>query len=342
MVRSWAGLPVGRVVRLDGADADSIALAIDPLPEDAPAIVTYVAQGTRSASDLVTSVLDALERAAVALYPAWLPEAEGISGGAGAGVPAVRALALRRASASDHFGPFLAALATLALTGARRRDRFAPEVRAAGLARVLASGFGRTRTSLLVRVPDGLPPTAQEVLVAGCEWLADRGSLGVWLTGAPLTAVDRVPTITIHLPAATPSGDGTSGTVDHPGAVGYPAVAGRPHPGSLSERRLEAALERCAWAVGRAWNQVYSPHPLAAPIRLDLLWQEERCVVEIDGDDHRARTKFDEDRQRDVQLQIAGYAVLRFTHTHVMTDTETVVRHIEQLLRSRRGEPSEG
>jgi very-short-patch-repair endonuclease len=122
-----------------------------------------------------------------------------------------------------------------------------------------------------------------------------------------------------------------------PPAVGYPAVAGRPHPGSRSEQALEAALATYAWAAGRAWNQTYHPHPLATPIRVDLMWQRERCVVEIDGPDHRGAAKFADDRQRDVRLQLDGYAVLRFPDFQVLTDIDTVIRQIGQFLRGRRG-----
>jgi very-short-patch-repair endonuclease len=449
VVRSWAELPVGRVVRLDGADADALTLAVEPLPENAPAILTYFATGTPTTADMVTAVLRDLEYAAVALFPAWLPEAEGIAEPGGAGLRAVRALALRAAATTDHFGPFLADLAELSLTSrlpspesrrtakhraatspelrpkhrlpdlefgvlppsSRKRAReFSPETRATGLARVLAASFGRSRTALLTHVPEDLSPSAQEVFVAGCEWLAHRGGLGVWLTGAPLPAVDRVQRVTFHLPqtAAHPetsfpsgpaflgssssgrpspavhgsgvgrvggpeaTGDGTTGlhagtgtTGPHVsagtsgphvggvesgpggdvggglgdagmGAVRFPAVAGKPHPASRSEQALEVALAAKDWARGRAWNQTYQPHSLAVPMRVDLLWREERCVVEIDGPDHRRPLKFADDRRRDVQLQLAGYAVLRFTDVHVLTDPEAVVHQIGLFLTNRR------
>jgi very-short-patch-repair endonuclease len=119
--------------------------------------------------------------------------------------------------------------------------------------------------------------------------------------------------------------------------VSYPPVAGRPHPGSRGEQALEAALSACEWAAGRAWNQTYQPHPLAAPIRVDLMWERERCVVEIDGAEHRGAAKFADDRRRDVRLQLDGYAVLRFLDVQVLTDIDTVVRQIGQFLRNRRG-----
>ncbi|MEU8360601.1 DUF559 domain-containing protein [Nonomuraea sp. NPDC048882] len=348
-MRSWSDLPVGRVVRLD-VDADAMALSIDPLPPGAPAILSYrprlaeLLDDARTVAELVASVLRELDAAALALFPAWLPGAAGIDGPGGAGLRAVRALALHRASTGEHYGPFLAELAERALAGGP--SAFPPEVRAAGLARVLADSYGRNATAVLVHVPDELGAAAQEVFVAGCEWLAQRAKAGVWLTGAPLDAVDRVPTVRPRL-VSGPTGTATptdprwhSGTpaIEPGGArMSYPAVAGRPHPGSPSELALEAALARCAWAVGRSWNQTYLPHPLAAPIRLDLLWERERCVVEIDGPDHRGAAKFAADRERDVLLQLDGYAVLRFVDVQVLTDIETVLRRIAQFLRGRRG-----
>lgn len=171
MTRSWAELPKGRVVRLNGVNADIVALSIDPLPDDAPAIVTYFADGVRTSAEMVASVLRELEKAAIGLFPVWLPGAEDIgtpgSTAGGAAVSAVRALALRLASVTGHFGPFLADLAERSLRGAdrptvrstRRSAGFAPEVRAAGLARVLAAGFGRSHASILVRVQAGLSPS---------------------------------------------------------------------------------------------------------------------------------------------------------------------------------------
>lgn len=331
-MRSWAELPVGRVVRL-GADADALALAIDPLPAGAPVIVTYFPAEAACIDDMVASVLRELDEAAIALFPAWLPEAEAIEGAGGAHLPAVRALARRRAAASEHFGPFLAELAERALAGGA--STFGPEVRAAGLARVLADSYGRTRTAILVRVPEALGAGAQEVLVGGCEWLAHRGGLGVWLTGGALPAIDRVVTVRLDVPDLPPR-IAADPSAAPPPAVRYPAVAGRPHPGSRSEQALEEALAGCEWAWGRAWNQAYQPHPLAAPVRVDLMWEKERCVVEIDGDDHRAPAKFADDRRRDVRLQLDGYAVLRFPDVQVMTDLDTVIRQIRQFLRSRR------
>lgn len=365
MTRWWAQLPTGRVVSLKGAEAALLAVDVEVLPEDAPAIIGYSVGLARSVPDMINTALDGLERAAVRLFPAWLPDARGLARPArrgGAGARAVRALARHTAAHSPHFGPFLADLAEAALCDgddpaartSRWSRRFPREVRAAGLARVLAASFARTRTALLVAVPEGLSPGEEELFVAGCEWLAHAGGFGVWLTGAPLTTVDRVESVPVLLPYPadwadpapdgrgphTPGGSSTE-SPDEP-TITLPFVAGKPHPASRAEQALEAALADCDWAVGRAWNQTYQSDPLTPPIRVDLLWQAERCVVEIDGDDHRRPRKFRADRQRDVRLQLDGYAVLRFTDEDVLGDTQTVLRQIQRFILKRRFGTLEG
>ncbi|RGA06929.1 DUF559 domain-containing protein [Microbispora triticiradicis] len=373
MARSWNDLPVGRVVHV-GEDAGAVALALEPLPDDAPALVAYAPRPARTPADLVADVLGELETAAVAMFPAWLPDADGITGAGGAAVPAVRALALRTASTTRHFAHFLAHLAERALreqagaNGVTAGDRtvgrtgpFPPEVRAAGLARVLRDGYRRPEAAILVRPSSGLSPAAEEVLVTGCEWLAQHGRFGVWLTGPPLRAVDRVESMTAPIPdevaalareLASP-GPAAGGGED-PGSpvrpagrrpapvLTYPPLAGLPHPASEAERRLEKALSSCTWAAGRAWNQTHRSGPLTTPIRVDLLFRAERCVVEIDGPEHREALRLAADRQRDRRLREDGYAVRRFTNDQVLGHVGTVLAEIEHFLHTRRNGTFEG
>ncbi|MEU7914117.1 endonuclease domain-containing protein [Microbispora bryophytorum] len=377
MARSWRELPTGRVVYLHG-DPDAVALAVDPLPDDAPALVTYVprpagtpaadttatgATGAGTPAAVVADVLRELESAALAMFPAWLPEAARITGPGGAAVAAVRALALRTGSATGHFAPFLAHLAERALReratpgGVRRGitagDRtagrartFPPEIRAAGLARVLRSGYRRPEAAILVRVPCRLTPASEEVLVAACEWLAHHGGFGVWLTGPPPRSVDRIETVTAPIPEDVaalvreiePDGAGESPLP----ALTYPPLAGLPHPGSAAERRLEAALSPCAWAAGREWNQLHASGPLSNPIRVDLLWRAERCVVEIDGPEHLSPLHLAADSRRDLSLRRDGYAVRRFTNEQVLERLGTVLAELERFLHQCRNGTFEG
>ncbi|HET8658898.1 MAG TPA: DUF559 domain-containing protein [Micromonosporaceae bacterium] len=325
---------MGRVIRLSGATPEEIARSLSPLPEGAPAVLTLLARPAASPADVVAAVLGELEAIAVDLFPDWLPGGREISGPGGAGVAAVRSLALRAASTSQHFGPFLADLAVGALTGRPvTPGKFAPEVRAAGHARVIAASYGRAHTALLVHVPDDLPGLAEPAVTGGYEWLADRARIGIWLTGRSPAVTGGAP-----VPVAVDVTDLVRHRTPEPvtPTSAYPVVAGRPHPGSRAEQALEQALARCDWAVGRAWNQTHQTHRLANPVRVDLLWAAEKCVVEIDGPEHRAELRYAADRRRDVQLQLHGYAVLRFTNDQVRYDIDTVLSHIGQLVRGRR------
>ncbi|WP_212831496.1 endonuclease domain-containing protein [Catellatospora sp. TT07R-123] len=339
MAQSWADLPLGRVVRLRGAALDAVELSLRPLPDGAPAVVVYHPQAARTTADLVAAVLAELERVAVQLLPAWLPAAAALDGPAGAGVAAVRALAAELAADSGHFGPFLADLAETALRGGGPgTTRFAPEVRAAELAKVLAASYSRRGTAIVVDVPD-LGPAAQRVLGAACEWLAAHGAFGVWLTGAPLPSAERIEPVPFPLPehvaqvvAHTPAAPVPA---PPPGTVTYPPVEGRPDPNSAAEKALEAALAKAAWATGRIWNRRFETHPHYI---IDLQWRAERCAVEVDGPEHRGPRKFENDRRRDVLLQLDGFAVLRFTNNQVLTELDQVLSHLERYIRNSRND----
>jgi very-short-patch-repair endonuclease len=333
-------LPTDRVVRVGGPTSVATALSIEPMPAEGPAVLKYSfpIHSTGSRTDAVVAILRDLEDVAIELYPAWLPGAEGIDSLSGTGAAALRATVFRLASQTSHFGPFLLDLALRAMRPGRTdATAFTAEIRAAGLARVMAASFGRSRAVLLVSVPEGLGPSRERVLVAACDWLADRDRFGVWLTGAPLTTVDWVESVAP--PSAVARGNPPRG---HQRPVHYPPVAGRPHPGSQIEQRMERALRTRSWAVGRVWNQVMRLGALINPVQPDLLWPDERCVVELDGEDHHDAYKFAQDRARDVELQLAGYAVLRFTNQHVLDDIESVLVKIEHFLIIRRSQSTEG
>lgn len=347
-MRLWGELPIGRVVSLAGAAPAALALTLVPLPAEAPAVVIYRPRPPESAGEVAAGALDELEGAALGLFPAWLPDAAGIRGPGGAGVDAVRALAMRAAPATAQFGPFLADLAERALRGPRPGSgRFSPEVRAAGLAKVIARSYARSAAALLVEVPADLTGGGEQALVAACEWLAHRGGLGVWLAGAELSTVDWISSWRVRLPEPAASIARAAGKA-RPAAqpaqpvVTYPPLAGRPHPASQAERAVERALAPLPWAAGRAWNQTHQARPLEPPVRLDLLWRAERCVVELDGPEHLEPLRYEADRRRDRLLQQNGFIVARFTNDQVARDMAAVVSQIEQLVTARRRAIAEG
>lgn len=305
----------------------------------------YTAPPQRRAANVVAALLTELDRTARELFPAWLPEAGHLDSAAGAGGVAVRSIALRAAHTWGQFGPFLADLAERSLhRHAGATSPYGAEVRAVGLAKVIAGSYGRARTAILIQVDEGLSDDQQQALTVAGRWLNDSG-FGIWFTGETLRQADTVEAVRFAVPtnAALLGIDAQAANAPHRrDTVSYPAIAGRPHPRSRAEQLLEAALKPLAWAAHREWNQTYQHHPLANPIRVDLLWRAERLVVEIDGAEHCDPTKFAADRQRDVLLQLDGFAVLRFTNHQVLTHRDLVLAQIERFLAGRRAGTHKG
>lgn len=72
---------------------------------------------------------------------------------------------------------------------------------------------------------------------------------------------------------------------------------------------------------------------------VDLLWKDRKVVVEVDGyDDHGNRIAFLEDRNRDYELLISGYIVLRIAQDEVVNDLEIAVEKIRDVVRFRRAQ----
>jgi very-short-patch-repair endonuclease len=317
----WVDAPPGVVAHLARADP----LDLRNLPGGAPAVVLLQPSGLVDDE----TILAALERYAFALYPVWLPGAEEMGPAGGIVVAAVQSFALQHAAATGQYGPFLADLALRAVTGRARRSSFPDPVRAVGLARVVAAGTGRTSVAVAVELAPGLSLAGFELIVSVCERVAAHGRFAVWLVG-PVPDGARVRAVSFD--DADMQGESYGGPY-------WPPLAGRPHPGSQVEQMLEALLCRRLWAVSREWNQTYRVHTLANPIKPDLMWARERLIVEIDGREHLEPDQFAADRRRDVDLQLAGYAVLRFANSEVEHDAGRVVARIEQMFMGRCGVP---
>ena len=66
---------------------------------------------------------------------------------------------------------------------------------------------------------------------------------------------------------------------------------------------------------------------------VDFLWPEHRIVVEVDGYEfHGGRQSFEADRERDAELAVQGYRVLRFTYRQVTEEPAKVAARLSALL----------
>ena len=69
------------------------------------------------------------------------------------------------------------------------------------------------------------------------------------------------------------------------------------------------------------------------PFLVDFLWREQRLVVETDGyAGHSGRAAFNEDRARDVRLELMGFTVVRFTYDQVTDRPDYVASALAALL----------
>ena len=281
--------------------------------------------------DLTEQVIDALSEAITGTYPAWLPEAGRLAGPGGAGLTALRAMCGRSAASSDLFGPFLLAAAEASLCGRPLAVAdFARETAVRQARKLILRAYGYERLVVMVELTGSWTTAQIEVAEANALWLVGPGELAVWLFGSPTAGMARVPCSSLHrrAPPADPP------TASH--APYLTPLRGRPNPFSRVEQRLEAHLARSSWATGRAWNQTWSAGVLANPIRVDLMWRREKCVVELDGPDHLDTGKYAADRARDRALQRAGFLVLRYTNDEVLGDVARVVDELERFLEDRR------
>lgn len=72
---------------------------------------------------------------------------------------------------------------------------------------------------------------------------------------------------------------------------------------------------------------------LIAGYEVDALWNEQRLIVELDSHEfHGTRMAFENDRNRDATLQLAGYRVIRLTHRRVTGEPQVVAALLRNLL----------
>ena len=298
---------------------------------DAAILAVVVDAASLDRRDLTEHVIEALSEAVAGTYPAWLPEAEHLAGPGGAGLAAVRTICGRVAGNSDLFGPFLLAAAEAALCG-RQLDaaEFPRETVVRQARKLLLRAYGQGCLVVIVELTGTWSSAQVEVLEANALWLAGPGELTVWLFGTPTAFLTRVPRSSLHdwMPTSDPP--------PVPGPPYLTPLQGRPNAFSRAEQRLEALLTRSPWATGRAWNQTWSSGVLTNPIRVDLIWPREKCVVELDGPDHLDTDKYAADRVRDRALQRAGFLVLRYTNDEVLGDVARVLDELERFLEDRR------
>lgn len=309
-----------------GAALVVLPMRTNDLPSGDPPI-----EGLR-ADKLIETALASLVDVVVSLFPDWLPGARGIDSSAGAGRAAVEDIVRSTASSGPLYGPLLKRIAEAAIVGRGRPKLGAvPQATIALECLKLVRAAYEVADVALILAADRVAPAELE---RAANWLAEHGRCAVWLAGPAVAEMRRIERIDgPSLPGAPLLVPDVTIYASTPWAT---PVSGRPNPFSEIEKRLEAQLSTLDWAIGRAWNAHWQAGDLHNGIRIDLMWADARCVIELDGPEHRLAERYRADRERDRLLQRAGFSVLRFTNEEVLEDIEQVVSFIERYLAQRR------
>jgi very-short-patch-repair endonuclease len=109
-------------------------------------------------------------------------------------------------------------------------------------------------------------------------------------------------------------------------------VEGRPRLRSRLEARLFPRLIEEGLPVPRSNVKLYIE---GQRIEADLLWEEQRLIIETDGEEtHGTPMAFQRDRKRDQILLAAGYRTARVTWDQVRDEPAAVVNRISSMLKA--------
>jgi len=175
------------------------------------------------------------------------------------------------------------------------------------------------------------------------QWLAANSSahccllLNAALAGSPeLASIDYEPIFWTHAGQPTPHGP----PEPEENKVRLWPLLGRPHPLSPGEQKLYQTLQSDATLAGQFRFNCPVTTEHGNTYIVDLLADASKIVVEVDGYRHHSnRVAFGIDRQRDYELHISGYLVLRLPHDEIMQDLEACIEKIRRFLEFRRQYP---
>jgi len=175
-------------------------------------------------------------------------------------------------------------------------------------------------------------------LASGVEWVVRNSSaaVAVLLPGglAEARALDPIRYQAIRMdPPHTGSQPSTPASSAEDRLRIWP-VLGRPHPFSPGEQALARALgEDPELADLFEFNQPLTTQSGSHYV-VDLLWRFGRLVVEVDGYHfHTTPDAFAQDRERDFELLISRYRVVRLTHDEVLTTPERALAKLRGAVR---------
>jgi hypothetical protein len=328
--------PRGRVVMLGGVDATRLRLALDavePEPAGRRALLARVTSDT-SSERIVEGILDIFAEASRSLWPTWHNDIVFPLRDDALGRHALDIAAREAAKGIPGVSrSWLESAARLALAGRSPRVRAASAAIELGQLALTINRYGLVLVADVETPPDGADAAAW---VHALEWVAAH------LNGAVVALVAKLPPSTPPFDRILYGARAVASPREIEERIAAPSAwiapwRGAPHPGSVAEQRLAAALAADPeLAPLFVFNQFIETARGSRP-RVDLVWNEGRLVVEIDGYAlHGNRLAFAQDRHRDFELALSGYVVLRLTNDEIAEDMAKAVHKIREIAAFRR------
>lgn len=281
--------------------------------------------------EILRQTLDRLAETALALWPRWYGQVCTAQAAAEPDLALIAAEVARTVSL-----PWYRAAAASCRAGLPPRlEQFPPAIEAAQL----ASAIEPQRMLLVLALTDA--QTAPDRLLGlsrAAEWFAAQTHAPVLLlVPAALPESEALANVDFaSLTLGRESPPVREAAEEKQNLLVWPLL-GVPHPNSPGEQLLASRLCRDA-ELGPlfCFNQRITTLPGSSYIA-DLLWEEGKLVVEIDGYRwHSSPDSFRSDRQRDYELLISGYLSLRLPHDEVVASVEDAVQKIRHLVAFRR------
>lgn len=328
----------GSILMLGGINAQELftLLENEKPSQNTPCALSIAVNSASSAEAIINEVITCLAETALRLWPTWYHDADvsfNICGNDSLGRQAACVLASEAGRKIAGVLPFWAEQATvLALSGHVPR---VSGLQAATEFEQLAKVISPNGLILVVSLPSAYLATEAEALVRALEWLSKTCAVVALFDKLP---VNKPPFDRISYGAYVVSSEPSPEVTDPipPTNVWIAPWRGMPHPLSEAEKRLAAMI-----AADNELKVLFSFNQSVATVcgsspKVDLLWAEGRLVVELDGyESHGNRTAFAQDRHRDYELMLSGYAVLRLTNVEIAQDCEKALEKIRDLVRLR-------
>ena len=101
-------------------------------------------------------------------------------------------------------------------------------------------------------------------------------------------------------------------------------------------RSYGTIAEACLWKYALSRKKTGYTFKRQRPVLnyiADFMCQELKLIIEVDGNSHDSPEAFERDKIRQIELEQAGFVVIRFTNEEVLKELDGVRKEIDSKIR---------